>query len=136
MTAAIEILKRINLKVTQPRLLVLEILDQNNHAVSQPFLEKILLKQVDRVTLYRVLSIFEQKGVVHKIIGHKGTINYALCTNCTHEHHNDQHLHFNCIKCDKIFCLAVNVPTVEMPLGYQIHSFNHLAQGICQSCSA
>ncbi|SUJ22557.1 Uncharacterised protein [Sphingobacterium spiritivorum] len=52
------LLRSNKLKVTQPRLRVLEIVSAKNSAISQPDLEKILGTEIDRVTLYRILANF------------------------------------------------------------------------------
>ena len=65
-------------------------------ATSQPDLES-LMNDVDRVTLYRILNVFEEKGIIHKVFDLNGTANYAICTsNCQEHRHHDEHLHFNC----------------------------------------
>jgi len=60
-----QVLKTNQLKVTQPRLRVLEIISTKISAISQPELEKILGSEIDRVTLYRILASFEDKGILH-----------------------------------------------------------------------
>jgi len=89
------------LKVTPHRLRVLAEITQKNAAISQPDLEKILGREVDRVTLYRILSSFEEKGIVHKIFDLNGTATYAICSaECSENHHHDQHVHFLCSLCN------------------------------------
>ena len=72
-----ELLRKHDLKRTVPRLSVLDVLSSRKSAVSQPDLEEILGKDIDRVTLYRVLKAFEEKGIIHKIIDLSGRANYA-----------------------------------------------------------
>src|SRR5690606_41369278 len=62
-----ELLRENGLKVTSPRLRVLKEITHKEAAISQPDLEKIVGTDIDRVTLYRILSSFEEKGIVHKI---------------------------------------------------------------------
>ena len=73
------LLKRHKLKRTEPRLRVLSMLSSKNVATSQPDLEGVI-GDVDRVTLYRILSAFEEKGIIHKVFDLNGTANYALCS--------------------------------------------------------
>ena len=131
-----ELLKAHGLKNTRQRQIVLEELAKVNNALSQPELEKKLGKEMDRVTLYRILSSFEEKGIVHSVLDLHGTTNYASCsTDCTAGHHHDQHLHFNCTNCMKIFCLDVKIPNVKMPVGFKASNINTTALGICSNCS-
>ena len=131
-----ELLKTHGLKNTKQRQLVLEALAKTKSALSQPELEKTLGKVMDRVTLYRILSSFEEKGIVHSVLDLNGTTNYASCsTACTEGHHHDQHLHFNCTNCQKIYCLDVKIPNIKMPLGFKAININTTASGICSNCS-
>ncbi len=94
----------------------------------------ILGKDVDRVTLYRTLATFEEKGIIHKVLNLNGTANYAICfSTCSEHKHNDEHVHFNCTVCLNFYCLeALQIPDVVMPAGYMLQSLNLVAYGICE----
>ncbi len=132
------LLRRNKLKVTQPRLSVLNIISDKDTAISQPELEKLLGDAVDRVTLYRVLATFEEKGILHKIFDLHGTATYALCsTDCDEHHHHDEHVHFICASCNSIYCLDdFKMPKIDLPDGYQLHSIGVNAVGLCAQCKA
>lgn len=132
-----EILEKHDLKKTKPRLSVLEILTERKSATSQPDLELVLGKDIDRVTLYRVLKTFEEKGIIHKIIDLNGTANYAVCSSsCTEHQHHDQHVHFNCRLCLQIYCLdSVHVPQLQLPSGFTPDTVNHIVYGTCPGCN-
>lgn len=131
-----ELLRENGLKVTSPRLRVLEEITQKEAAISQPDLEKIVGKDIDRVTLYRILSSFEEKGIVHKIFDLNGTATYAMCTsNCTKNHHHDQHVHFICSVCNSVYCLdEVSLPKITLPRHFTLHSLAINAVGLCSNC--
>lgn len=132
------LLRQHKLKVTQPRLCVLDIIAQKDTAISQPELEKLLGNQIDRVTLYRVLATFEEKGILHKIFDLHGTATYALCsTECNEHHHHDEHVHFICSACNSIYCLDdIKLPKINLPKGYQLDSVGINAVGLCAQCQA
>jgi len=133
----IHILKENDLKHTKQRVRVLEEIAMDNVAISQPELEKKLGKEIDRVTLYRILNVYEDKGILHRIMDLNGTANYAICSSsCTAEHHHDEHVHFNCTNCHKIYCLDVRVPQVKMPTGFSAVALNSTAYGVCEKCNA
>ncbi len=131
-----EILKRNSLKVTQPRLKVLEIISRKDSAISQPELEKLLGKDIDRVTLYRVLASFEEKGIIHKIFDLHGTATYAMCsTNCSEHDHHDQHVHFICRVCNSVYCLEdMTLPKVSIPADFSLEAIAVNALGVCNHC--
>lgn len=133
-----QLLRRHKLKVTQPRLRVLEIIARKEAAISQPELERVLGKTVDRVTLYRVLAVLEEKGILHKIFDLQGTATYALCSPACDEHeHHDRHVHFICSICNSIFCLdEINLPKIQVPTGYQLQHVGINAVGVCAACAS
>ncbi|PWS33939.1 Fur family transcriptional regulator [Pedobacter paludis] len=126
------------LKRTGARIQVLEILSNRNSATSQPYLETVVGKEIDRVTLYRILKAFEEKGIIHKVIDNQGTANYAICSGaCSAHHHDDGHVHFNCSTCLRVYCLdEVKIPTLKMPKGFEIGQVNLIVSGICQDCNS
>src|SRR5690606_19246220 len=75
-----QLLKSNGLKVTKPRLRVLEVISDKKTAITQPDLEKVFGAEIDRVTLYRILASFEEKGILHKIFDLQGTATYAICS--------------------------------------------------------
>ncbi|UIR54707.1 transcriptional repressor [Sphingobacterium sp. SRCM116780] len=131
-----DLLKQYHLKVTQPRLRTLEIISTKKSAISQPELEKLIGKEIDRVTLYRVLSSFEEKGILHKIFDLNGTATYALCsTNCSEHDHHDQHIHFICRVCNSVYCMdEITLPKFNLPKGYKLESVAINAVGLCDNC--
>jgi Fur family ferric uptake transcriptional regulator len=125
-----------HLKKTGPRLRVLSMMTAKTTATSQPDLES-LMGDVDRVTLYRILNVFEEKGIIHKVFDLNGTANYAICTsNCQEHHHHDEHLHFNCSVCNNVYCLNdLSLPGFNLPAGFKADSFTLYATGVCLKCS-
>lgn len=132
------LLKRNNLKITQPRLRVLEIISNKESAISQPELEKIVGKDIDRVTLYRILGSFDEKGILHKVFDLNGTATYAICsTRCTADHHHDQHIHFICSVCNSVYCLdEISIPKISLPQNFALHSIAINAVGLCDKCNS
>ena len=131
----VHILKENDLKHTKQRVRVLEEIAMDTAAISQPELEKKLGKEIDRVTLYRILNIYEDKGILHRVMDSNGTANYAICSSsCTSGHHHDEHVHFNCNNCHKIYCLEVMVPALKMPIGFTAETLSLTAYGICDKC--
>ena len=100
------ILEQYGLKKTNVRKLVLEVFLSVNHALSQPAVEETLGFVENRVTIYRVIKDMEAAGIIHRVVHLNGTVLFALCSDCSvHKHSHDQHVHFTCTNCDKIYCL-------------------------------
>lgn len=131
---SVELLQFYNLRVTNCRKAVVELLQKATHAIGQPDLEK-RLPQFDRVTLYRTLDTFEQKGIIHALRDIPGTAMYALCEDCTEHHHYDNHIHFECEVCHAVSCLdQVFVPNINLPKGYTLKTVRFLVSGVCNRC--
>ncbi len=132
----IDLLEKNQLKKTSTRITVLQILKSRESAVSQPDLEGMLGKGVDRVTLYRTLATFEEKGIIHKVLNLNGTANYAMCSSdCKAHEHHDEHVHFNCTTCLNVYCLdELKIPAFSMPKGYVTTSVNLVVYGLCTAC--
>jgi Fur family ferric uptake transcriptional regulator len=129
------ILKQHKLRLTACRKQVIEIFLQHPHAIAQTELD-VLLNYFDRVTLYRTLHTFIEKGIVHKIIDDSGTTKYAMCSSHCNEHaHHDNHLHFKCITCDSLQCIEnISIPNIELPQHFTYIDADILVKGICDKC--
>ncbi len=124
------------LKATPVRLKALELLQSGARAWSHTELEAGFSK-VDRITLYRVLKDFEEAGMVHKIIDMDGVTRFAVCKHsCPHSTHSEDHVHFNCRKCHKMFCMDnVHIAPIQLPAGFTQIGVNTLIHGICDACN-
>jgi len=84
-------LKKVGLKVTLPRLKILEILESagEEHHLSAEDVYKILLEQGEEVglaTVYRVLTQFEQAGIVRRLNFENNISIFELDTGDNHDH--------------------------------------------------
>lgn len=84
-------LKKVGLKVTLPRLKILEILESagDEHHLTAEDVYKILLEQGEEVglaTVYRVLTQFEQAGIVRRLNFENNISIFELDTGDNHDH--------------------------------------------------
>jgi Fur family ferric uptake transcriptional regulator len=135
MSSSTNILKKHGLRITPFRLDVIDIFIKAGHAMSSAELEE-MLENPDRITLYRTLKSFEDKGVIHRAIDGTLTQKYALCDpHCDEHHHHDEHVHFHCQLCENTFCLeGVYVPKVTLPNGFKINQTDMIVNGVCEKC--
>ena len=135
MTSSEKILKQHNLRITQFRLDVISIFNNAGHALSAADLES-RLSDPDRITLYRTLKSFEDKGIIHKAVDGTQTQKFALCeSDCNEHHHHDEHVHFHCQLCENTFCMDhVYVPKVVLPHGFTLKDSSMIVNGICEKC--
>ncbi|MFN3588695.1 MAG: Fur family transcriptional regulator [Spirosomataceae bacterium] len=136
-TAVRNTLKEFDLRHTSCREDILLVFNEQNNALSHNDLETVLGERFDRVTIYRTLKTFVEKGLIHKILDDEGGTRYALCkSSCSHEHHHHDHVHFKCRDCGQTTCIdSVQVPVFHLPAGYEKEETNVLVQGRCPQCS-
>lgn len=130
------LLKNFRLRSTPTRQEILHLFLKKDYALSHSDIESEIAEDIDRVTVYRTLKTFTDRGLIHKVLDDGGTLKYALCSEaCTATAHRHEHVHFKCIQCGQTLCLDVEIPLVRLPEGYTPKEVNLLVQGTCQNCS-
>jgi len=130
-------LKKVGLKVTLPRVKILQILESApDHHLSAEDVYRILLESSEDIglaTVYRVLTQFEEAGLVVRHNFEGGHSIFEL-------DHGKHHDHLVCVKCGRVeeFVDAVieeRQQHVAKKAGYTItdHSLN--IYGICGACN-
>jgi Fur family ferric uptake transcriptional regulator len=129
-------LKKAGLKVTLPRIKILEILEKaKDHHLSAEDVYKLLVESGDDIglaTVYRVLTQFEEAGLV---VRHHFSEEHSVFE----LDHGTHHDHLVCVKCGKVReffdeIIEERQKIVAIAEGFQItdHSLN--IYGICKSC--
>lgn len=136
-TVSNRLLKDFRLRTTSSRQEILHLFLRKEYALSHGDIEKEISNSLDRVTVYRTLKTFLDKGLIHKVLDDEGSLKYALCSEaCTTTGHHHNHVHFKCTSCGQTNCLDVEIPPVKLPKGYKPKELNILIQGVCENCSA
>lgn len=129
-------LKKAGLKNTQPRRRILEIMDkENNHHMSAEDIYRELIaagEEIGLATVYRVLTQFEEAGLVVRHHFEGGQSMFEL-------DHGEHHDHLVCVKCNRVeeFCdheIEKRQQEIAKKAGYEMtdHSLNIF--GICGGC--
>ena len=133
-------LKSENIRPTNIRKEILYLFFEVNYALSHSDILLKLNNKFDRVTIYRTLELFENNGLVHKIVDNTGVTKYAShghggC-DINFTHHKTNHLHFKCKECGHIYCMcSIDVPDVNVPTGFELQDLKLSAEGLCKICS-
>ena len=123
------------IRVTSFRKEVLHVFQENDHAITVAQIESAIGKH-DRITLYRTIKTFIDKGLIHEIVMPGDIKKLALCQDSCDDHahvHTHNHVHFHCEKCNEVICVDNELPVVSLS-GYQIDSIEIQAHGICPAC--
>ena len=131
-----DLLKRFQLNVTDSRKKILQLFLNQPEALAHADIENKAGEKIDRVTVYRTLQTFVDKGLIHSIPTADNSIRYALCKDdCSEGHHHDHHVHFVCNRCNTAYCLDdVVTPELKLPAGYETQQIEVVAKGICKNC--
>ena len=130
-----DILHRRQLSSTESRRKILSFFLRSDDALTHGDIEKEVGDKYDRVTIYRTLQTFEEKGIIHSIPTADNTVRYALCKECEDGHHHDNHVHFICSNCEKTICLDDIVsPQIDLPQGYVADNVQVVINGVCKEC--
>ena len=125
------------LEATANRLRVLEIVGNNSFPLSATDIFKTLARHsaINRVTIYRILDLLVDYGVVERISTGGRAFYYGLAPNA----HHRPHPHFYCKRCGQMDCLHPNSLQVEAEALWktfpgQIDKVEVRVDGICKNC--
>ena len=126
-------LKSAGLRITQPRIAILEALSRRESPASIEQLHKELTNDsCDLVTVYRCLAVFEELGLVRRCFFHNGTSLYEMSLDPPRHHH------VVCKTCGKVerldISLAEDVEHMLRDRGYD--QVTHMLEffGVCPDC--
>jgi len=126
-------LKSAGLRITQPRIAILEALSRRASPASIEQLHKELTNDsCDLVTVYRCLAVFEELGLVRRCFFHNGTSLYEMSLDPPSHHH------VVCKVCGKVerldISLADDVERMLRERGYD--QVTHMLEffGTCPDC--
>lgn len=125
-------LKKVGLKVTLPRLKILQIFEKTggDHHLTAEDVYKLLLEQDEEVglaTVYRVLTQFEQAGIVRRLNFENNISIFELDT-------GDNHDHLVCLKTSKVKefvdpVIEERIQDIARENGYEISGHNLVIYG-------
>lgn len=129
-------LKSAGLKITMPRLKILQLLEHSKHRhLSAEEVYKTLIdsgEEVSLATVYRVLTQFEVAGLIDK---HNFESGHAVFEIRTHEHHD----HLVCVKCGRVEefldeVIEARLHTIADKKSFKITDHDLHIYGICSRC--
>ncbi len=132
-----ELLSGADLETTPNRVSVLEVVGNNRFPLSASDIYKILERSstINRVTVYRILDLLVEIGVVERISTGGRAFYYGLAPN----DHHQPHPHFYCKNCGQMDCLnpeSLVIDTEPLWKTYpgRIDKVEVRIDGICKNC--
>ncbi|SKA96470.1 Fur family transcriptional regulator, ferric uptake regulator [Paucidesulfovibrio gracilis DSM 16080] len=124
-------LRQAGVDPTARRVMVYEAVARAEGAVSAPDLLGTLCAHMNKVTLYRILDLLVEHGVVARHTGPERTAHYCL---------GRGHGHFHCTHCGRCICLRLEDAHLERLVGPELTGLGRVedvelrVEGICSDC--
>lgn len=127
-----DFLRQHGYSVTQPRLLVFELLDGQEPMTMADLAERAA-GRLDRASLYRIIDLYESLGIVHRLnVGWKYKLELS-------DQFSEHHHHLTCQSCGRV--LPINEAELEQfitALGrrhnFEVRQHQVELQGLCLQC--
>lgn len=134
-STCVSLLQQHGIKPTSNRILVVKALASEEYPSSLSELCDRLVS-VDKSGIFRSLVLFREHHLVHSLEDGDGGIRYELCFSHDDCNDEDNHVHFYCMRCHRMFCFYdLSVPEVQLPRGYSLESVNYVIKGVCPDCA-
>lgn len=128
-----DILTEYKIRITAIRLLVLKHIMEQDKAFTLADMET-LLESVDRSTLFRTLTLFLLRGILHEVDNGSGSKLYCLCVSNEKGTYSN-HLHFTCRRCGKTYCIKnIDAMPALTPKGFAVEEVSCVMKGLCPDC--
>ncbi|HOI93450.1 MAG TPA: Fur family transcriptional regulator [Syntrophobacter fumaroxidans] len=132
-----DLLKRVGVGLTAHRMRVLEVIGDSPCPLSHREIHRMLKRSraVDRVTVYRILDLLVDKGVVQRISSGDRGFRYGLAPSSNHPPHH----HFFCSVCGNMECLdpgaiPIDLQALQRSCASLIRNVEVRLDGICGNC--
>lgn len=129
-------LAQVGLSRTPQRLAVLDILIRAERPLTAADLMQAVNDNlnINKVTVYRIISTFRERGIVREIPTNYGINHYEMA--CMH---NPVHPHFHCRSCKTMTCLdpltlSKTWDWLAGPHDYNIEEISITLSGLCKEC--
>ncbi|MCG8328646.1 MAG: transcriptional repressor [Chitinophagales bacterium] len=131
-----DLLSAHGIRKTTFRVELLEVFIESKYGLSFKDIKDKVISTKDKVTIYRALDAFLEKGLIHKVPATSNISKYALCPEeCSEETHKHDHAHFICNQCGNTFCMdEVELPVFKNIKGYEIKKSKLTLEGDCPDC--
>ena len=139
---AMELLRLVGLRVTQPRVAVLVrvLAAGDEHLSADELLDQVTADNagVHRATVYRTLDGLTEAGVLEHVHLDRGLTAYHLA-NSARGVHGDPHLHAQCASCGRVVDLPAGVlgdtpRRVREARGFELDPTHVALSGTCEQC--
>lgn len=121
-----ERLKQAGYKLTMPREELIDFLSKHQAPIAAIDIYQALKKQMDKVTVYRVLEVLEKVGIVFRETIDEKNLYYLA---------EEEHHHIVCRQCSHIECVPCNHFKIKVS-NFKNIKHNLSLSGLCKKCAS
>jgi len=132
-----ELLDVRGLDPTPNRLRVMGVVGNNSSPIGAQDIFTTLSRtaEINRVTVYRILDLLVENGLVERLSGGGRSLVYGMAPNENHP----AHPHFHCKSCGALQCMQpvnfnVDIKDIQRSFAGEVRSVEVLVSGICRNC--
>jgi Fur family ferric uptake transcriptional regulator len=134
MEQVLEELKKAQLKLTNPRRAILQVLvAEHGPFTAEEVLKRVSRRVCDQATVYRTLASLEEVGIIRRCEFGDGSARYEIAGQGGHHHH-----HLICRKCKKVEivddCEIEDLDNIAQKRGFSNVSHALEFFGLCPTC--
>jgi Fur family ferric uptake transcriptional regulator len=133
----IDKLKEHQVHLTQNRIAVFKLLTESKTALSVCTIMKQSESLLDRISVYRALKYFSQKGIVEIVPNNKGNASYILASINKNivKRKNNKSAYFVCSSCQQTeIILEPIVVNLNSLTKHRIRNYKLIIEGLCTGC--
>jgi Fur family ferric uptake transcriptional regulator len=135
-STAVTTLRQAGIAQTPQRLAVLSLLQKAKSPLSADNIHQQISKRtcIDRVTVYRALSLFRKRGILRDVMSEGGALYVELSTS-----ERPKHPHLRCRHCGVLACMPPVSSDrlgelIDCAAGYLVDEADIHLKGLCASC--
>ena len=132
-------LKEHHVHLTQNRIAVFKLLTETKTALSVAVIMKQSEMLLDRISVYRALRYFLQKGIVEVVPNNKGNARYILASpnKAVVKNRDTKCAYFVCSCCQhtEIIVEPVNIKP-DLLTKHQVSKYSLILEGLCSNCKS
>ena len=133
----IEIFKNKGIHITENRVTLYSLIREQKNALSINYINKHFSSIIDRVSIYRIIKIFIDKGLLLKVINAEKEAAYIFNDNeiTKTKTIKNRIAYFVCIACKSTIILNENLyKSFKLPQNMQITNCQLIIEGKCKKC--
>ncbi|MEP6713477.1 MAG: hypothetical protein ABJA37_13720 [Ferruginibacter sp.] len=130
-------LKGHGIQITQNRIFIFRLLCEHKNALSITYINKYFTGNIDRISLYRTLKIFEKKRLLVKVPNPASEATYLFKGNesILVSKQNKKAAYFICTACKSITLLNESIfDKFRLPVNLSVTQCHIIIEGVCNIC--